>query len=194
MYTEYKYLTENRKRLYNNLDRRSIVKENITEEELLLHNKLEMIEEKLAKLGKSNFEEMSYIQYAKLALIFSSALSVFWAFNLVVWSSLLSVLYLSFPLLPVVLSAIAIDDSKIEIKRNEIYIKALLKEKDDIKTRIKKKKNEEVKTEPKELTNKLVSLEEKNTKIKLDLLVQLSTEYHKEIYRGSEKKLTRKLW
>lgn len=193
MYTEYKYLTENRKRLYNNLDRRSIVKENITEEELLLHNKLEMIEEKLAKLGKSNFEEMSYIQYAKLALIFSSALSVFWAFNLVVWSSLLSVLYLSFPLLPVVLSAIAIDDSKIEIKRNEIYIKALLKEKDDIKTRIKKKKNEEVKTEPKELTNKLVSLEEKNTKIKLDLLVQLSTEYHKEIYRGSEKKLTRKL-
>ncbi len=193
MYTEYKYLTENRKRLYNNLDRRSIVKENITEEELLLHNKLEMIEEKLAKLGKSNFEEMSYIQYAKLALIFSSALSVFWAFNLVVWSSLLSVLYLSLPLLPVVLSAIAIDDSKIEIKRNEIYIKALLKEKDDIKTRIKKKKNEEVKTEPKELTNKLVSLEEKNTKIKLDLLVQLSTEYHKEIYRGSEKKLTRKL-
>ena len=193
MYTEYKYLTENRKRLYNNLDRRSIVKENITEEELLLHNKLEMIEEKLAKLGKSNFEEMSYIQYAKLALIFSSALTVFWAFNLVVWSSLLSVLYLSFPLLPVVLSAIAIDDSKIEIKRNEIYIKALLKEKDDIKTRIKKKKNEEVKTEPKELTNKLVSLEEKNTKIKLDLLVQLSTEYHKEIYRGSEKKLTRKL-
>ena len=76
MYTEYKYLTENRKRLYNNLDRRSIVKENITEEELLLHNKLEMIEEKLAKLGKSNFEEMSYIQYAKLTLIFSSALSV----------------------------------------------------------------------------------------------------------------------
>lgn len=193
MYTEYKYLTENRKRLYNNLDRRSIVKENITEEELLLHNKLEMIEEKLAKLGKSNFEEMSYIQYAKLALIFSSALSVFWAFNLVVWSSLLSVLYLSFPLLPVVLSAIAIDDSKSEIKRNEIYTKTLLKEKDDIKTRIKKKKNEEVKTEPKELTNKLVSLEEKNTKIKLDLLVQLSTEYHKEIYRGSEKKLTRKL-
>ena len=39
MYTEYKYLTENRKRLYNNLDRRSIVKESITEEELLLHNK-----------------------------------------------------------------------------------------------------------------------------------------------------------
>lgn len=193
MYTEYKYLTENRKRLYNNLDRRSIVKENITEEELLLHNKLEMIEEKLAKLGKSNFEEMSYIQYAKLTLIFSSALSVFWAFNLVVWSSLLSVLYLSFPLLPVVISAVAIDDSKNEIKRNKIYTKTLLKEKDDIKTRIKEKKNEEVKTEPKELTNKLVSLEEKNTKIKLDLLVQLSTEYHKEIYRGSEKKLTRKL-
>ena len=193
MYTEYKYLTENRKRLYNNLDRRSVVKENITEEELLLHNKLEMIEEKLAKLGKSNFEEMAYIKYAKLALIFSSALTVFWTFNLVIWSSLLSVLYLSFPLLPVVISAIAIDDSKIEIKRNEIYIKALLKEKDDIKTRIKEKKNEEVKTEPKELTNKLVALEEKNTKIKLDLLVQLSTEYHKEIYRGSEKKLTRKL-
>lgn len=193
MYTEYKYLTENRKRLYNNLDRRSIVKENITEEELLLHNKLEMIEEKLAKLGKSNFEEMAYIKYAKLALIFSSALSVFWAFNLVVWSSFLSVIYLSFPLLPVVISAIAIDDSKNEIKRNKIYTKTLLKEKDDIKTRIKEKKNEEVKTEPKELTNKLVSLEEKNTKIKLDLLVQLSTEYHKEIYRGSEKKLTRKL-
>lgn len=193
MYTEYKYLTENRKRLYNNLDRRSIVKENITEEELLLYNKLEMIEEKLAKLGKSNFEEMSYIKYAKLALIFSSALTVFWTFNLVIWSSLLSVLYLSFPLLPVVISAIAIDDSKNEIKRNKIYTKTLLKEKDDIKTRIKEKKNEEVKTEPKELTNKLVSLEEKNTKIKLDLLVQLSTEYHKEIYRGSEKKLTRKL-
>lgn len=193
MYTEYKYLTENRKRLYNNLDRRSIVKENITEEELLLHNKLEMIEEKLAKLGKSNFEEMSYIQYAKLALIFSSALSVFWAFNLVVWSSLLSVLYLSFPLLPVVLSAIAIDDSKSEIKRNEIYTKTLLKEKDDIKTKINEKKNETAKTEPKELTNKLVSLEEKNIKIKLDLLVQLSNEYHKEIYRGSDKKLTRKL-
>lgn len=116
MYTEYKYLTENRKRLYNNLDRRSIVKENITEEELLLHNKLEMIEEKLAKLGKISFEEMSYIKYAKLALIFSSALSVFWTFNLVIWSSLLSVLYLSFPLLPVVISAITIDDSKSEIK------------------------------------------------------------------------------
>ena len=122
MYTEYKYLTENRKRLYNNLDRRSIVKESITEEELLLHNKLEMIEEKLAKLGKSSFEEMSYIKYAKLALIFSSALTVFWTFNLVIWSSLLSVLYLSFPLLPVVISAIAIDDSKSEIKRNEIGI------------------------------------------------------------------------
>mgnify|MGYP004527844339 FL=1 len=193
MYTEYKYLTENRKRLYNNLDRRSIVKENITEEELLLHNKLEMIEEKLAKLGKSSFEEMSYIKYAKLALIFSSALSVFWTFNLVIWSSLLSVLYLSFPLLPVVISAIAIDDSKSEIKRNEIYTKTLLKEKDDIKAKIKEKKKETAKTEPKELTNKLVSLEEKNIKIKLDLLVQLSNEYHKEIYRGSDKKLTRKL-
>lgn len=193
MYTEYKYLTENRKRLYNNLDRRSIVKENITEEELLLHNKLEMIEEKLAKLGKSSFEEMSYIKYAKLALIFSSALTVFWTFNLVIWSSLLSVLYLSFPLLPVVISAIAIDDSKSEIKRNEIYTKTLLKEKDDIKTKINEKKNETAKTEPKELTNKLVSLEEKNIKIKLDLLVQLSNEYHKEIYRGSDKKLTRKL-
>ena len=193
MYTEYKYLTENRKRLYNNLDRRSIVKENITEEELLLHNKLEMIEEKLAKLGKSSFEEMSYIKYAKLALIFSSALTVFWTFNLVIWSSLLSVLYLSFPLLPVVISAIGIDDSKSEIKRNEIYTKTLLKEKDDIKAKIKEKKNETAKTEPKELTNKLVSLEEKNIKIKLDLLVQLSNEYHKEIYRRSEKKLTRKL-
>ncbi|MCI6349401.1 MAG: hypothetical protein MR779_00590 [Tenericutes bacterium] len=193
MYTEYKYLTENRKRLYNNLDRRSIVKENITEEELLLHNKLEMIEEKLAKLGKSSFEEMSYIKYAKLALIFSSALSVFWTFNLVIWSSLLSVLYLSFPLLSVVISAIAIDDSKSEIKRNEIYTKTLLKEKDDIKTKINEKKNETAKTEPKELTNKLVSLEEKNIKIKLDLLVQLSNEYHNEIYRGSDKKLTRKL-
>ena len=193
MYTEYKYLTENRKRLYNNLDRRSVVKENITEEELLLHNKLEMIEEKLAKLGKSNFEEMAYIKSAKLALIFSSALSVFWAFNLVIWSSLLSVLYLSFPLLPVVISAIAIDDSKSEIKRNEIYTKTLLKEKDDIKAKIKEKKKETAKTEPKELTNKLVSLEEKNIKIKLDLLVQLSNEYHKEIYRGSDKKLTRKL-
>lgn len=193
MYTEYKYLTENRKRLYNNLDRRSIVKENITEEELLLHNKLEMIEEKLAKLGKSSFEEMSYIKFAKLVLIFSSALSVFWTFNLVIWSSLLSVLYLSFPLLPVVISTIAIDDSKSEIKRNEIYTKTLLKEKDDIKTKINEKKNETAKTEPKELTNKLVSLEEKNIKIKLDLLVQLSTEYHNEIYRGSEKKLTRKL-
>ena len=193
MYTKYKYLTENRKRLYNNLDRRSIVKENITEEELLLHNKLEMIEEKLAKLGKSSFEEMSYIKYAKLALIFSSALSVFWTFNLVIWSSLLSVLYLSFPLLPVVISAIAIDDSKSEIKRNEIYTKTLLKEKDDIKAKIKEKKKETAKTEPKELTNKLVSLEEKNIKIKLDLLVQLSNEYHKEIYRRSEKKLTRKL-
>lgn len=193
MYTEYKYLTENRKRLYNNLDRRSVVKENITEEELLLHNKLEMIEEKLAKLGKSNFEEMAYIKSAKLALIFSSTLTVFWTFNLVIWSSLLSVLYLSFPLLPVVISAIAIDDSKSEIKRNEIYTKTLLKEKDDIKTKIKEKKKETAKTEPKELTNKLVSLEEKNTKIKLDLLVQLSNEYHKEIYRGSDKKLTRKL-
>ena len=193
MYTEYKYLTENRKRLYNNLDRRSIVKENITEEELLLHNKLEMIEEKLAKLGKSSFEEMSYIKYAKLALIFSSALTVFWTFNLVIWSSLLSVLYFSFPLLPVVISAIAIDDSKSEIKRNEIYTKTLLKEKDDIKTKINEKKNETAKTEPKELTNKLVSLEEKNIKIKLDLLVQLSNEYHNEIYRGSDKKLTRKL-
>lgn len=193
MYTEYKYLTENRKRLYNNLDRRSIVKENITEEEVLLHNKLEMIEEKLAKLGKSSFEEMSYIKYAKLALIFSSALSVFWTFNLVIWSSLLSVLYLSFPLLSVVISAIAIDDSKSEIKRNEIYTKTLLKEKDDIKTKINEKKNETAKTEPKELTNKLVSLEEKNIKIKLDLLVQLSNEYHNEIYRGSDKKLTRKL-
>ena len=193
MYTEYKYLTENRKRLYNNLDRRSIVKENITEEELLLHNKLEMIEEKLAKLGKISFEEMSYIKYAKLALIFSSALSVFWTFNLLIWSSLLSVLYLSFPLLPVVISAITIDDSKSEIKRNEIYTKTLLKEKDDIITKIKEKKKETAKTEPKELTNKLVSLEEKNIKIKLDLLVQLSNEYHNEIYRGSDKKLTRKL-
>lgn len=88
---------------------------------------------------------------------------------------------------------ITIDDSKSEIKRNEIYTKTLLKEKDDIITKIKEKKKETAKTEPKELTNKLVSLEEKNIKIKLDLLVQLSNEYHNEIYRGSDKKLTRKL-